>query len=137
MAAVETFSAFGLKLTVIHRSLVATAILFASVGLASCADGSQGAQPITRAVHLGPDNRTLSVRAVIGGCQTATLLSNERSAVIRLTLQIPTRKPESGEACSANVELRLVSTTLKAALNGRRIVDGITGNQLTVSTAKP
>lgn len=120
-----------------HGSLVATAVLFASVGLAGCADGSQGAQPITRAVHLGSDKRTLSVRAVIGGCQTASLLSNERSTVIQLTLQIHTRKAQSGEACSANVELRLVSTTLTAALNGRKIVDVLTGNQLTAIMLKP
>lgn len=119
-----------------HGSLLATAVLFAIVGLAGCADGSEGAQPITRAVQLGSDMRTLSVRAVIGGCQAASLLANERSSVIQLTLQIYTRQAQPGKVCSASVELQLVSTTLTTALNGRKIVDGITGNQLTVIVAK-
>lgn len=94
------------------------------------------ADAITRVVHLGSNKRTLTVVAVIGGCKTAELLSQETPAVIRLTVRINFRRP-AGEACPAYAEITSVQTTLRATLNGRKIVDATTGKLLVVADTRP
>ncbi|MBV9024325.1 MAG: hypothetical protein JO362_11160 [Streptomycetaceae bacterium] len=84
-------------------------------------------QPIDQPVTA--QGRTLTTKAVAGGCRTAQLVSQETPTTVTLTILV-TNHQKPGELCSFIAMLTPVSTTLKAPLGSRQLIDGATGKQL-------
>jgi hypothetical protein len=84
-------------------------------------------QPIEQPVTVR--GRTLTTKAVAGGCRTARLVSRETPTTVTLTIfVINHQKP--GQLCPALAMLVPVSTTLKTSLGSRQLIDGATGKRL-------
>lgn len=86
-----------------------------------------GTQPINQPVTA--QDRTVTAQAVVGGCRTAKLLSQETSTTVTLTVVV-TNNQKPGEMCSTLARIVPVSTTLKAPLDARTLIDGATGKHL-------
>lgn len=86
-------------------------------------------QPITKQITVASDGRTLRTEAVRGGCETVALKASEATSDVTLTVQV-TKHQKVGQMCPDIAQLTQVSTTLKAPLDNRRLMDGATGKQL-------
>ncbi|MDF2258213.1 hypothetical protein [Streptantibioticus ferralitis] len=86
-------------------------------------------QPITKQVTVASDGRTLHTEAVRGGCETVALQAKESASDVTLTVQV-TKHQKVGQMCPDIAQLTTVSTTLKAPLDSRKLLDGATGKQL-------
>ncbi|MDF3292504.1 MULTISPECIES: hypothetical protein [Streptomyces] len=93
------------------------------------AAGQPKDQPITKQVTVASDGRTLRTEAVRGGCETVALRASEATSDVTLTVQV-TKHQKPGQMCPDIAQLTQVSTTLKAPLDNRKLVDGATGKQL-------
>ncbi len=86
-------------------------------------------QAITKPAGLAEQGRKITVTAQQGACQSVRLASQETSAQVTLTVEVTdNRKP--GMMCAAYVKVVQVSTTLKAPLDGRKLIDGATGKEI-------
>ncbi|MCQ4043894.1 hypothetical protein ACFOSC_23725 [Streptantibioticus rubrisoli] len=86
-------------------------------------------QPISKPVTVASDGRTLHTEAVRGGCETVALKASEAASQVTLTVQV-TKHQKLGQMCPDIAQLTQVSTTLKAPLDSRKLVDGANGKQL-------
>jgi hypothetical protein len=86
-----------------------------------------GKEPIEEPVTA--QDRTVTAQAVVGGCRTAKLLSQETPSTVTLTVLV-TDNQRPGEMCSALARIAPVTTALKAPLGTRTLIDGATGRQL-------
>ncbi|MCQ4083739.1 hypothetical protein NGB36_24880 [Streptomyces sp. RB6PN25] len=86
-------------------------------------------QPINQPVTLAAQDRTVTAKAVVGGCRTAKLVSQETLTAVTLTVVV-TNNQKPGEMCSTLAKIVPVQTTLKAPLDSRKLIDGATGKQL-------
>jgi hypothetical protein len=91
-------------------------------------------EAITKPVSVSGQGRTVTAQAVEGGCRIAQLTAQESASTVTLTVTVSDhRKP--GVMCSDLARLAPVSTTLKAPLDGRKLVDGTTGKPLAAPQA--
>ncbi|MBY8887639.1 hypothetical protein K7472_22765 [Streptomyces sp. PTM05] len=87
-------------------------------------------QAIAAPVAVSGQDRKLTVTTSVGGCKHAQLLSQETAGKVTLTLEVVnTQKP--GQMCPDFVKDAPVSTTLKAPLDHRQVVDATTGKTVT------
>lgn len=88
--------------------------------------------PITKKVAVAGKDRTLTVPTFTSGCKTVKLVAGEAAASVTLTV-VMTDHHKPGHMCPAFAKLTKVSTTLKAPLGDRKVIDATTGKQLTIA----
>ncbi|MEU1124946.1 hypothetical protein ABZ371_15605 [Streptomyces sp. NPDC005899] len=76
-------------------------------------------------VAYSADGRTLEVTFWGGVCSTYTAHATESGGTVRVT--VTEAKPDPGKACVMIAETQTRTVTLEAPLDGRTVVDGVTG----------
>ncbi|MFI5755378.1 hypothetical protein [Streptomyces sp. NPDC051569] len=92
---------------------------------------SPGTASGRRIASYSTAGRTLTLRFMAGVCGEYTARADESGTAVKVTVTEPA--PEPGKVCVAMAKERSATVTLDRPLDGRRVVDGMTGDPVPAS----